>query len=202
MKDFPVDAKVMCADGPGGQSVTLIVDPDLYQVTHIVVKEEHAPHTERLVPVNLVEQTSHDLIRLACTRAELGQLDPFIEIHYVAKTPRHYPTAFNAGEGKPPVHMPAEAVAVESKHIPEGEVVIEQGMPVEDQAGQVGTVDDLLIDVQSGKITHFILHRGHLWGQKEVVLPVSVVKGIVEGTVQLDLERTAITDRLTAPTDR
>ena len=33
----------------------------------------------------------------------------------------------------------------------------------------------MLADEASGEITHFVLRQGHLWGQKDLVVPVSVI---------------------------
>ena len=67
MIDIPLHAKVACSDGTCGQSVSVIVDPKTLRVTHYVVQEEKRPHTQRLVPMDRVVETSADLIRLSCT---------------------------------------------------------------------------------------------------------------------------------------
>ena len=55
--DIPMNAEAYCADGLCGHSAYIIVNPISRQVTHLVVKERTAPHTERLVPVRWVMET-------------------------------------------------------------------------------------------------------------------------------------------------
>ena len=83
MVDIPASAKVVCADGPGGRSTGVIIDPTTWEATHFVVKESRYPHVERLVSVDLVAETTSDLIRLRCTRGKLATLDPFVHTDYV-----------------------------------------------------------------------------------------------------------------------
>ncbi len=83
MIDLPLKAKIECTDGYGGQSVTVIVDRSTAHVTHLVVKEKKLPHTRRLVPVEHIQESSHDLIRLNCTLAELAEMNPFMVDSYV-----------------------------------------------------------------------------------------------------------------------
>jgi hypothetical protein len=48
--DVRIDAAVCCTVGPGGRSSQVVVNPITEQVTHLVVKGKHPPHTERRVP--------------------------------------------------------------------------------------------------------------------------------------------------------
>jgi hypothetical protein len=41
---IPIQAQVECADGPAGESTTLIVDPKTLTVTHVVVREDKPGH--------------------------------------------------------------------------------------------------------------------------------------------------------------
>jgi len=38
-------------------------------------------------------------------------------------------------------------------------------------------------------ITHLVLREGHLWGEKDVTIPVSQIDHIEEGTVHLKLSK-------------
>ncbi len=88
MIDLPLKAKVECTDGRGGESVTVIVERKSAHVTHLVIKQKKFPHTQHLVPIDRVEQTSPDLIRLNCSQAELLEMEPFIVERYVQKDVR------------------------------------------------------------------------------------------------------------------
>jgi len=34
----------------------------------------------------------------------------------------------------------------------------------------------LVIDDQTGKITHIVMREGHLWGRKEVIIPAGAIR--------------------------
>ena len=72
---FEIGAEVSCTDGACGKVRRLEVDPAGRAVTHLVVQPEHRRHSGRLVPVDLVEETTGE-IRLRCTLAQFEELDP------------------------------------------------------------------------------------------------------------------------------
>ena len=81
--EIPLNAQVECADGPCGKTIAIIADPETRSVTHVVI--EPPGLDARLVPLDLVAETTHDLVRLRCTQAELAETEQFIETHYVDK---------------------------------------------------------------------------------------------------------------------
>jgi uncharacterized membrane protein len=76
--------------------------------------------------------------------------------------------------------------------VPEGQRALMQGAAVEATDGKVGTVGELLVDADSGQITHFTLQEGHFWGKHEVTLPLSAVRTAEETVVYLKLDKKAI----------
>jgi uncharacterized membrane protein len=58
--------------------------------------------------------------------------------------------------------------------------------------GQIGLVAGLLSDESGKTVTHLILQEGHLWGKKEVSLPVAAVDRVEGDTVYLKLDKKAI----------
>ena len=81
--DLPINANVLCADGLGGRSTRVIVNPVTRKVTHLVVRERDLRRTERLVPIGRVGGTANDWIRLDCTRQELAKMELLVEIGLV-----------------------------------------------------------------------------------------------------------------------
>ena len=77
MIDLPMKAEVHCSDGVAGRSTYVIGNPINRQVTHLVVKSYLPPFHEYLVPVDQVDETTDDRIKLKCTRDDLGQMEPF-----------------------------------------------------------------------------------------------------------------------------
>ncbi len=190
MTQIPIEAKVECTDGPCGKSVAVTVDPVRRQVTHIVVDDKT---TQRLVPMDQVAATSSETIHLRCTQAQLAEMPPFVVERFVPVEPglgeeayRYYALPLVTGlESAPPMLMVDEQV-------PSGELAVHRGMPVEAKDGQVGKVGELVVDPQSGEITHFVLQEGHLWGKKELTLPLSAIELVAGDTVYLRLDKQAI----------
>lgn len=197
-------AKVECADGPCGEFDAVIADPVTQEVTHLVVNVRHSK--PRLVPIAQVAGTSHDLIRLRCTQDELDGMEPFVEVHYVDKRGSDYggphsgadPYAFEATYASYEV----KTVAVEEERIPAGELAFHRGADVEATDGHIGKVGEFLIDPATEHITHLVLLEGHLWGKKEVTLPVSAIARIATDTVYLKLDKAAVEELPAVPVKR
>jgi sporulation protein YlmC with PRC-barrel domain len=188
--EIPINAGVKCEDGPCGQSTYVIIDPTEEQVTHLVVQEQEAPHTERLVPIELVLGTTPQGIRLRCNRDVLNSQDPFKIQEFVRSTVPHYQgDAFMAW----PFAVPeTRTELLEHESVPPGELVARRGMTVQATDGTVGEVDQFLVDPDNGCITHLVLRNGLLWNKKEIVLPISVIDHIEEGVVHLKLDKHSV----------
>lgn len=68
--------------------------------------------------------------------------------------------------------------------------------------GHVGKLGELVIDPASGQITHLILMKGHLWGKREITVPVSAINFADKDTVHLNLDKHAIEQLPTVPVKR
>jgi uncharacterized membrane protein len=60
---------------------------------------------------------------------------------------------------------------------------------VEGTDGHVGEVDDLVRDPDSGEITYVVMREGHLWGKRDVTLPVSAIDRVEDDKVYLNLDK-------------
>jgi sporulation protein YlmC with PRC-barrel domain len=194
MSEISASARVECVDGPCGQCLTLIVDPKTHRVTHLVIEDGTLPCKpyQRLVPMDQVAETSLDLIRLVCSRDDVAHMEPFIQTHYIQKTGLSY-SVLQGGQGSP--DAPAAGLSYstyEEEMVPEGEVAIRPDMEVEASDGHAGTVGDLVVDPQTAEVTHFVVREGHLWGKKEVTLPLAAVDHVAGHTVYLKLDKRAI----------
>jgi sporulation protein YlmC with PRC-barrel domain len=193
MVDVPMSAKVECADGPGGQSVGVVLDPKTWQVTHFVIEEGGPSLTERLVSVDWVTETTPDSVRLRCSKSELAAMQPFAEMEYH----RMDRSTFVGGPycgwyGWPYVFLETMLTPAKRERVPPGELAVRRGARVKATDGQVGQVDEFLVDPTSRHITHLVLREGHLWGQKDVTIPVSEIERAGEATVYLKLDKQAI----------
>jgi sporulation protein YlmC with PRC-barrel domain len=185
---FTIGADVSCTDGACGEVRRLIVNPVADTVTHLVVEPKHRGGQDRLVPVDLVD-TSAGEIRLRCTTAEFERLDPAEETRQLPEdlpaTPLvgGYDPGFNAGR---PHYVTEDS-------IPVGEEEVRPGDHVYATDGHIGQVQGFVIDSASHHVTQVLLREGHLWGRKEVAIPISAVTGIDDG-VRLSLTKQQVED--------
>jgi hypothetical protein len=187
-RGFAIGARATCSDGPCGVVRRIIIHPDARTVTHLVIEPRHGTRAGRLVPVNLVE-TADDEITLRCTIAEFDELDPADETQLVEGAG----LGITSLAGTPPVGIPVPTQVVLQDVIPVGETEVCPGDPVHALDGEIGRVHGFLVDADDRHVTHVLLREGHLWGRKEVAIPISAVTGAEEG-LRLNLTRKQVED--------
>lgn len=192
MINIPLNAKVECTDGLCGYSSYIIADPVARTLTHVVVKEQGMPAFEYMVPIDQVVETETDLIRLGCTKSELQQMEQFAETEFI-ETEYYVPYYGQDTMMVWPYSVPERMmVPVEHQRIPPGELAVGRGARVQATDGQVGQVDEFLVDPDTGHITHLVLREGHLWGDKVVTLPISAIDYTEQENVYLKLDKQTI----------
>ena len=75
------------------------------------------------------------------------------------------------------------------RQIPSRELAVRRGICIEAKDGYVGKVDEFVVNPENGHITHMVMREGHLWGKKDVIIPISLVGDTREGTVFLKLDK-------------
>jgi hypothetical protein len=201
--EFVIGAEASCADGPCGQVTRVVIDPVARTVTHLVVEPKHRQGLGRLVPLDLVSGGTTQ-VRLACTLGEFQRLDSAEETQFVPGTEGYadygpnqvlaWPYYGLRGEGTVPGIAeagPSETVTFDA--VPPGEVAVRRGEPVHATDGAIGHVQGLVVDRGSHHVTHVLLQEGHLWGHKDVAIPVSAVTGTDDG-IRLRLSRDQVKD--------
>ena len=177
---FTIGAEVSCTDGPCGTLARMVLDPVADVVTHLIVQplREHEP--ARLVPVELVDSAA-DEIRLRYALADFDSLDPAKEGQFIGSdndVPNYRTTdtvawpyfGYRGGRG----HLETDDA------IPPGEVEVQRGEHVNATDGHIGQVEGLVIDPASHHVTHVLLQEGHLWGRKQVTIPISTVTRVAD----------------------
>ena len=211
MRDIPLNAKIMCADGNWGKSSHAIFMPSAQEVTHIVVYNPKFDDHKRLVPIERVLETSPQSIRLNCTTSELAAMEAFSEIHYVMNdgteyNPVGFYTTFGIDDFPPFMNWssmfppPEFYIPVEEERIPPGELAVRFHAQVKAIDGSVGQIDELIVDPDNHHITHLVIRTGHFWNLKELTLPISAIKRIEEDRVYLNLDRNTFQSLPTVPT--
>jgi len=193
---YTIGVSASCTDGTCGEVTRVVVDPVARAVTHLVVEPKHDHKQGRLVPVDLVD-TVPGGIRLRCTRAELEKLDPAEETEFRPGSGHPGDLGYgseqvlswrfyglnrgtgagdgmgldsSAGRGR---EHAMRAVTYDS--VPLGEVEVRHRDCVHATDGEIGLVEGLVIDPRNHQVTHVLLQEGHLWGRKEVAIPIGAV---------------------------
>jgi len=208
--EIPLQAHVECKDGVCGRSVHVLINPVLDQVAHLVVREDAPPHTEYIVPVDAVSETIADTIRLRCTKAELEQMDPFVKTKFIEEKVPNRPSGYEGtmyGMGASyywPYATPDKTIyqSVHSLQLPPGELAVHRGTRVEATDGAAGHVDEFLVNPENGHITHLVMREGHLWGRRDVIIPLSAISDAGEDSVLLKLNKREIEALPTFPLHR
>ena len=198
---------VNCTDGPFGKLADVIIDPTKRTVTHLVVEPDDG--NARLVPIELAsaEEGETPAIAVRCSVEEAGQLDPVEETAYLrlGESPelepgwemgvesvlaQPYYGYGAAGAGYETLAVDYDPhVSVSYDRIPKGEVEVRRSSDVTSADGHhLGQVDGFLVD-DDDAITHFVLERGHLWGRREVTIPINAVAQVFTDAVTLKLTK-------------
>jgi len=211
--ELTIGAEACCSDGSCGHVRRVVVDPIARSVTHLVVEPDHRSGLGRLVPLDLVEEATPDRILLRCTLDEVARMPPAEETDFLPAGDSYggyqsgdalaWPYVglggsmggmvgggmaggFGLGVGNitpPTVH----------DTLPLGEVAVRRGQPVRATDGDIGRVQALVVDRDSRHVTHVLLQEGHLWGRKQVAIPISAVTQLDDG-IAVDLTKQAVGD--------
>ncbi len=203
MIDLPTKAEVHCSDGAAGCSTYVIGNPINRQITHLVVKSNQPPFHEALVPVDQVEATSPDRIKLNCTRSDLEKMEPFEYEEFLrTEMPGYLCWPYTL----PAVEFMSDEVdtyiPVNRRNIPIDELALHRGAWVEATDGCVGQVDELLINSNNMQVTHLILLERNMLTKREITIPVSQIDRVDEDTIYLKLDRQSVEELPTTPIKR
>jgi sporulation protein YlmC with PRC-barrel domain len=192
---------VDCVDGPLGSLRDVVIDPTRKRVTQLVVEPDREDGVARLVPIELAQPggESTRAIGLRLTLEEAGQLPPVHGVAYlnVGDAPVDDPDwdvgiqevlalpYYTAYELEP---IPLDFLALYDR-VPKNEVELRRASSVRSADGhERGEVDGFVVDGDD-QITHFVLERGHLWGRREVAIPIGAVSAVETDEVTVGLTR-------------
>jgi hypothetical protein len=192
--EFTLGAAASCSDGSCGQVIRTILNPATRTVTHLVIEPRHHPESGRLVPVELVAAGVGE-ITLTCSLAEFDALEPAEEIDLIEGID------YGDGYGAPGAVMGYGNVGslgvgasasgmdlamgpgpiITSDNVPEGETEVVRHEHIHATDGEIGRLKGFAVDPADHRVTHVLVREGHLWGRKEVAIPVSAVTSLDDG---------------------
>ena len=195
---------VRCTDGAYGALADVVIDPIRKRVTHLVVTPKHQGSAgPRLVPIDLAAGGGEKEIELGCTVAEADALDSVAELTFLrlGEVPLDdaawdvgiqdvLASPYYAGSGLGEVSAGFDAnTRVVYDRVPKGEVEVRRASAVYSSDGHhLGHVDGFVVD-DDDHISHVVLERGHLWGRREVTIPIASVAEVANDVVTLSLSK-------------
>ena len=186
--DFHPKAHVDCTDGRIGRLEDIIINPQVERITHLVVRENDIENTLRLVPEKFVKAADRETVQLRIDKNRFEKMKNYIQEEYIPSNVLLYMADMEDWHMGTPA-----AVFVEHEAIPEGRVAVHKGAKVYATDGHVGRVDEFLVEGRSGLVTHLIMVEGHLWGKKDIAIPVTEIDHYEEdGDVQLKIDKNQV----------
>jgi hypothetical protein len=201
---FTIGVQANCTDGGCGHLTRVIVDPVARALTHLVIRPPLGQGADRLVPIELAEAAAPGEVRLRCTRAEFDQLDSAEETEFLPGSHGYVPYGpmeaslwpyYGLGSGAMNADIAAaEPHVVTYDAVPLDEVEIHRGDHVHATDGSIGRVQGLVIEPANHHVTHVLLQEGHLWGRKQVAIPIRAVSAVEPEGIRLGISRSEVED--------
>jgi sporulation protein YlmC with PRC-barrel domain len=195
---------VRCSDASLGELADVVIDPTKRRVTHLVVAPEakQGLFGSRLIPIELASaEEAGQEIRLDCGIEDVRKLEPVEEVTYLRlgafplEDPEWDMGVSDAlalpyyGLGEPALTNYAGDVEMTYDRIPKDEVEIRRASIVtSSDEHDLGRVEAFILDDED-HVTHLVLEHGHLWGRKDVTIPVGAVSKIETDRVFVGLTK-------------
>jgi sporulation protein YlmC with PRC-barrel domain len=197
---------VYCTDGELGELADVVVAPQTMRVVDLVVRPRHLGGPARLVPIETAEGSSwNERIQLGCSKEEAGRFPAIqaaavmtmgevptgdsewdVGVQDVVATPAGSSMDMAPGAGGLDQFM-----EVTYDRIPRGKAELRHRSSVVSSDGHiVGKIDAFVVD--GDEITHLILEHGHLWGKRDVTIPIASLTSVKTDEVVLGISRNEV----------
>ncbi len=206
-----LNCHVHCTDGTFGELSDVVIDPSTRCLTHLVVQPHHHQHRlARLVPVSKAQigEAAGGGVSLHCTIAEISELKPVQSSEYLRMgvRPAEDPDSDIGIEeiaalpsyGFDPLGAPGPVdfdphVTLTYDRVPRGMVEIRRQSDVTSSDGHhIGHVIGLAIGDQQ-RIEELVVHHGHVWGKREIAIPIDSIERLMSDEVVLRLSHDEVT---------
>jgi len=209
-----IGADVECKDKSVGKVDLVILAPETFDVTHLVVKRGALFSRDILVPVQEVIEANADRVKLDLNSDEFERLPDYIEETYLPlsdymrqqgdqtdlpeparflpETAPYYVIPFS--RDYPGAPAPAPVIVQESRNVAPGQKELAQGMDVYTNDGKkIGGIDRVEIDDSDKRARSFIIEKGLIFPQS-ISIPADWVGEIEEDRVVLNRTKQQIDD--------
>lgn len=198
--DIKLGSELHARDGRCGTIRHVVVDPEDRTVRALVVGTDQG---DFVVPMNRVEQAA-DRLEVTGTCADVAAMPPFVAVDFCLP-----PAEERGGECRQiwpvvPASLQGEAnpspLRVEHMGIAPGELSLDKGTPVRCSDGDCGSLEDVLADPESERISAVLVRRGFLF-TSSLLIPASWIDHVDESAIHLRTTRDQV-DKLARSIER
>ena len=171
--DLQIGAPVRCLDGDCGRLAKIALDPITWQVTDLIVENGKLLKQAHVFPLSTVIYTGPDDIHLSLLGEDLSNYSQYQE----ADTKLSYK---NNSERFPIPSVNHQNLAHRNT------AIVAKGTLVKNLEGLIGRLAHLMIDPETGSITHLVVQQGLLFPDY-LNIPISFVESISHEGIFLSL---------------
>ena len=215
--EFTIGAHVQGADGEVGHLIWVVADraTSPWVITHLVVEPAHRTGLGRFVPLDHVSGVDPETgaITLTDSQQDFEQLDSAEMTEFVPGS-EAYETYGPAQFVTHPYY--ADEVTLSGSEVPETALTVTADAPLPDgdrgvavhavaahaTDGAIGHVAGLVIDPGTHQVSHVLLQEGHLWGRKDVAIPLAAVRDLDDDGLQLSVTKQEVGELPAVPIAR
>ena len=215
--EFTIGAHVRGADGEVGHLIWVVADraTSPWVITHLVVEPAHRTGLGRFVPLDHVSGVDPETgaITLTDSQQDFEQLDSAEMTEFVPGS-EAYETYGPAQFVTHPYY--ADEVNLSGSEVPETALTVTADAPLPDgdhgvavhavaahaTDGAIGHVAGLVIDPGTHQVSHVLLQEGHLWGRKDVAIPLAAVRDLDDDGLQLSVTKQEVGELPAVPIAR
>jgi osmotically-inducible protein OsmY len=186
---------VNCQDGRCGKLHKVVLDPHTQRVVDLIVERGFLLTTDRVVPVDLVEQATRESIMLSISSQAMSEYPEYRVLEFEEPAPEAQSEYYDqgdircwAGQYRMACQEPVVPMVRRQVHegVPPNQAVIERGTPVWNKDGsEIGEVDHLLVDPESGEVSHLVMRKGLL--PYYPILPISKIESVTDRAISVSL---------------
>lgn len=208
-----IGAEVETRDGlVAGEIERVVMEPSTNNLLSLVVRMGLRQARHIVVPIGEVERATKEKVHLRLTAEDLDAMPDFVESEYAPPPyqwvpPSIYPPAHvlvpvpgHVDLGQPTVEEPSRRPTLPAglpHYAPAESIAISEGTEVYCTDGRIGTVDEVITDPRTNRVTSFVVRKGK-WLPRDIVVDAAMVSRASEYRIDLACRKEEV-NKLPAP---
>jgi uncharacterized protein YrrD len=189
--DYHIGAEVHCTDARWGQLAKVVLEPETWRVTHLIVQTGLLLKEAHVVPVEEVTSATDEAIHLSLTTGELQQSTPYKEKHYEVPVESGQYGSYGRGDvlvnpqgSVITPHVPMQKVTMH-EGVDQTLALLKKGTSVRNVNGEVGKLEHVITDAESNEVTHLVMRHGLILPH-HLLIPVEIITEIGEDSIFIE----------------